>query len=137
MRNKILIIIFSLLVIFLFSLYFLNKSSNSNSRINTDNIKLIQVGMTVENVVAILGKPLKITNRYENRGKTFTYTEKQENKMTYPMLWVHFDRESKVDIVFAKKYILWGADDECIYNLDSKYDDPKFMNTELLKAQFK
>jgi len=136
MRKIFLIIIGSLLVIFLFLLCFSNKSSNRRSLINTDNIELIKIGMKVEDVVTILGKPLKITNRYENKGKTFTYTEKQENKMTFPMLWVHFDKELKVDEVFAKKYFLWGMDNECIYILDSKDDNPKFMNTQQLRAAF-
>lgn len=133
MKKIFLIILYSLLVIFLLSFCF----SYRNNRINTEKIKSIRIGMTADHVISILGKPLKIENRYENKGKIFSYTEPLEYNMTYPMLWVHFDEESNVRQVYAKKYILWGADDKCIYLLDSKYDDPKFMNTEQLRAEFK
>jgi hypothetical protein len=49
------------------------------------------------------------------------------------MLWVHLDSAFQVSSVYAKQYILWGADDSGIYLLDEK---GKSENKELFEKNF-
>ena len=125
-----------LLIIALLSYYFTGFTSNDDSKINTQKIRAITVGMSMENIISILGKPIQIADRYDKKGKTFTYTKVPKYKMTYPMLWIHFDKNAKVNQVFAKKYILWGADDECIYIQDSTINHKNY-NQEPLRQMFR
>lgn len=129
--KKLLLTFFTLIFFFLESC-----NSNENNKINTNKIKLIKVGLSEATVISILGNPLQVENKYKSMGKTFTYTRVPKYAMTYPMLWVHFDKNENVNQVFAKKYILWGADDECIYIQDSTINNKNF-NQEALKKMFK
>lgn len=97
-------------------------NSFSQNKLNAEKIKLIKIGMTSEKVISILGKPLTIENNYLNDRKTYTFTKPIKFAENYPMLWIHFDNNMKVTQVYAKKYILWGSDDESIYMLDSNND---------------
>jgi outer membrane protein assembly factor BamE (lipoprotein component of BamABCDE complex) len=126
MKKIVLFFIGFILIIVVFSYSFSGFNSNKNIGINTSKIRAVKVGMSVGKVISILGKPIQIKDRYESKGKTFTYTKVPKYAMEYPMLWVHFDNKKKVEAVFAKRYILWGMDDECIYALDSNSDTKKY-----------
>ncbi len=91
-------------------------------RIDSEKIKKIKLGMSAKEVTSILGQPLDIKDKYLKDGKTYTYTQPIDYAMTYPMLWVHFDLENKVNCVFAKEYIFWGTDDEVIYAIDENHN---------------
>ena len=96
---------------------------------------MLKLGMSYKEVISILGKPVSIKDKYLRDGKTLTYTKPIKYAMTYPMLWVHFDKNYKVNCIFAKKYILWGGDNECIYGIDENYN-PQNPDTTFLEANF-
>lgn len=52
--------------------------------------------------------------RKHDRSSTFIYTQPGGLLRTYPMLWGHFNQQTRVSNVFAKEY---AADDHCIYTL--------------------
>ena len=135
MKNSILIFFGCNLLIILFFSYSKILYLNSKNRINPKNIEMIKLGMSSEDVISILGKPISIKDKFLKDEKTFTYTEPIKYAMTYPMLWVHFDNNHKVNCIYAKKYIYWGADDECIYLIDKNYN-PKNPDINLLEANF-
>lgn len=136
MKNPILIFCSIILLIISFFSYSTLLYLNSEHRIYSEKIKKIKLGMSNQEVISILGKPINIEDTYLKDGKTYTYTKPIEYAMTYPMLWVHFNDKKEVRCVFAKKYILWGADDECIYAIDANYN-PKNPDTSLFEANFK
>lgn len=115
---------------------FISCNDAYNKNITASKITSVKVGMSIAKVFSILGKPLKIESKNSNRTRTFTYTEVPKYTKTYPMLWVHFDEDEKVRQVFAKKYILWGVDDECIYIQDSTFMKQK-PDLRQLKQMFK
>ena len=127
-------------------------------------IKAVKPGMTLEQVLSILGRPYKISERVlthniscqnpragfdedihsatnikktvdkiysdssfccegykediPTKTVTFTYTRPIFSKC-YPMLWVHFDRDSRVYSVYAKRYVrfMTFVEHEGIYDL--------------------
>ena len=97
-------------------------SSDVVKGVNSEKIKIIKVGMNSENVISILGKPFKSGKKISSEGFIYTYTNPVKYSLNHPMLWIHFDKELKVREVYAKRYILFGADDECIYLLNSNYN---------------
>jgi hypothetical protein len=77
-------------------------------------IRGVQLGMTEEEVVKILGQPLA-AKLNEIRGvKTLEYTRPVRTAWWYPMLWVHL---KGVNEVYAKRYVWWGIDHEGAYGL--------------------
>ena len=97
--------------------------------VNSEKIKKIKVGMNSEKVISILGMPFKSEKKISSEGVMYTYTNPVKYSLNYPMLWIHFDKELKVREVYAKRYILFGADDECIYLLNSNsnpFEEQKF-----------
>ena len=112
--------------------------------VTADRIQQVRLGMTPAQVVATLGKPLNEIGSYRgqyprnvarnpdfarlplpetsyvdgdrlhDQSCTFIYTRPGGFFRTYPMLWVHFDKQARVNNVYAKEY---GADDQCIYSL--------------------
>lgn len=134
-------------------------------QVTAAGIQRVQLGMSQEQVVAILGRPYHVASykgsnshcianctdfkstqmaaevvdttninqffqraaadtavhicdvgdeRQHDRNSTFTYTQHGGMFWTYPMLWVHFDKQARVRGVYAKEY---AADDMCIYSL--------------------
>jgi hypothetical protein len=80
-------------------------------------IRSIAIGMTEGQVVSILGRPLKISTDAAPAVRTLWYGEPPSREYAYPMLWVHL-KNGRVWQVYAKKYVLWGTDDEGVYSLD-------------------
>ena len=88
--------------------------------------------MSEEDVVAILGAPLKSGPSLNHEGRrTLTYT-RWRLRPSYPMLWVHLEQGSVVE-VYAKIYTDWGTDDEGVYGLSSQL---QFESTETFESIF-
>ena len=90
-------------------------------KVNVQNIRLIQLGMSREQVISILGDPFFIEKKDEkyfgSNADTMHYSLKPAYlSCWYPMLWVHL-KDDKVVEVCAKRYILWGVDDIGVYGL--------------------
>lgn len=79
-------------------------------------IRSVQLGMTEEEVVKVLGKSLG-ARLNEIRGvKTLEYSRPVRRAWWYPMLWVHL-KGGRVNEVYAKRYVWWGIDHEGAYGL--------------------
>lgn len=69
-----------------------------------------------------------------NKRVTLEYTKRIEFSRHYPMLWVHLDKNLRVESVFAKQYDgFLGLDDPCIYSLARKNH---FEHEELFEKHF-
>ena len=71
-------------------------------------------------------------DRKHDRNSTLTYTRPGSLLWTYPMLWVHFDKQARVSRVYAKEY---AADDYCIYSLTAEASQ-NITNQEALDRLF-
>ncbi|WP_126340432.1 hypothetical protein [Kaistella jeonii] len=130
--KKVKLIFLSFLLIALLVIGFKIFGTNSDvvKGVNSEKIKIIKLGMKSEKVILILGKPFKSEKEILGEGFIYSYTNPVKYSIIYPMLWIHFDKKLKVREVYAKRYILFGADDECIYLLNSNnnyVEQKKFM----------
>lgn len=98
------------------------------SPISEKQIRKVKLGMSKQQVVSLLGKPV-----YESF-QTFQCTPAYNHH--YPMLWVHFNDSGKVRQVYAKYYD-W-LDDRGVYGL-SKDDSGNVVcwGEEALKNYFR
>ncbi len=99
--------------------------------VTRDGIRAVRLGMTREEVEAILGPPMSSERTpYRERGVTLTYSRPVPFARWYPMLWVHL-REGRVISVYAKRYILWGIDDIGVYGLgaEGRWEGTEFQAT--------
>ncbi len=88
--------------------------------VTRDGIRAVRIGMTREEVEAILGPPMSSERTpYRERGVTLTYSRPMSFARWYPMLWIHL-LEGRVISVYAKRYILWGMDDIGVYGLGAE-----------------
>jgi len=75
--------------------------------VTRDGIRAIKVGMTREEVEAILGTPITFSKEYadsdSDRWHLMTYSRTAFGGMWYPMLWVHLE-DGRVSSVYAKAY---------------------------------
>ena len=101
--------------------------------ISSDQVRQVELGMSEQDVVAILGKSLESgpSANFEGR-RTWTYTH-WRLAPSYPMLWVHFEGGLVVE-VFAKSYTDWGTEDEGVYALSSELH---FESTEAFETLFR
>lgn len=95
-----------------------------------ENIRSVKLGMSQEQVHAILGEPLSKEPRVVDGmppREIWVYSRPVSSAFRYPMLWVHFDSTGVVE-VYAKKYVYWGADDEGIYGVSQRgeWEKPDF-----------
>lgn len=102
-------------------------------KLTADNIIAVQPGMTMEEVLALLGDPerqeVSRDVRFfchcneeqicrEPERTTWTYTRKPVMRvLPFPMLWVHFNSRGHVNEVYAKKYFALGMDSKGIYSV--------------------
>jgi hypothetical protein len=90
----------------------------ASSAIDAFAIRQVRLGMTVEEVVAILGQPFSIEPKpIEFHGpdaSTMNYSKRVPSAWSYPMLWVHLKNRRVVE-VYAKSYVGW--DDRGVYGL--------------------
>lgn len=108
-----------------------------SSRLTVANIIAVRPGMTMEQVTAILGEPMRKESIGEvkfycpcNPEKmcteksyfTFTYTQRRKVPWAYPMLWVHFNERKHVRSVYVKKYEM--GDDNGVYWAHENPCDP-------------
>ncbi|MBD2769471.1 hypothetical protein IC235_16400 [Hymenobacter sp. BT664] len=70
--------------------------------------------------------------RKHYRRTKFTYTLEGGFMRTYPMLWVYFDEQARVNNVYAKEY---AGDDFCIYSL-SDNSSQRMYNEEAMNRLF-
>jgi hypothetical protein len=97
----------------------------ASSRVTVKNIRRVSLGMSEAEVIAILGPPV-MTEPVADLGsqrKVMHYSRPAKGARWYPMLWVHLQHD-RVAEVYAKRYILWGADDEGIYLLSKEQPQP-------------
>lgn len=103
-------------------------STSNNPMLTASNILSVRPDMTMDQVQAILGMPVRKdsvanycfycsckTNHLciDSMSYTFQYTKQLKFRLSYPMLWIHFDSKMRVKSVYVKKYNL--LDDEAIY----------------------
>jgi hypothetical protein len=58
-------------------------------------------------------------NDQSTRGYTFAYSNHNVSFQDYPMVWIHFDTEIKVDQVYVKRYEGIGWDSFEVYSLSN------------------
>jgi hypothetical protein len=69
-----------------------------------------------------------------NKRVTLVYSNRVEFSNHYPMLWIKFDKDFRVNSVFAKQYEGYlGLEEPCIYSLNQ---DQHFENKELFEKNF-
>jgi hypothetical protein len=92
-------------------------------KVSTTTIRQIKYGMSKDEVIKILGHPFSIEpcsfEYYGANAFTMNYSQPIEYARWYPMLWIHL-KNNKVVEVYAKRYIMFGADDKGVYGLDDK-----------------
>ncbi len=110
-----------------FAGWFVMQSGNHLAdRVSIEAIRALQVGMTEEEILSIIGEPFDITHSSVDPFiMTFTYSKRVPFARWYPMLWVHF-QDGKVIEVYAKRYF-WG-DDIGIYavEINGSWETPLF-----------
>jgi len=84
---------------------------NYSERLTSSTILELDIGMSENQVVNLLGNPVRKYSR-DFQSLTYEYTEKMN--YNYPMVWVHFDSLG-VKEVYVKYYGL--IDDEGVYGL--------------------
>ncbi len=112
-------------------------SSRLAEGVTVEAIRIVQSGMTEEEVVAILGEPLErapLVNYPD--AITLTYSKPAYFAKWYPMLWIHL-RNGRVFDVYAKRYIDWGIDDVGVYGTgnDRQWETSLFEQTFPLKVE--
>lgn len=124
-RRKWLIALGVLLALLLWDRY------GSRLGLNAERIVAIRPGMTMEEVRAVLGEPVRQEVSRNVRffcrcneeqvcwapeRTTWTYTRKPLMRaLPFPMLWVHFNSRGRVHLVYAKEYFALGLDNRGIY----------------------
>lgn len=95
--------------------------------VSIEAIRAMQVGMTEEEVLSIIGEPFDIAPSSLNPFiMTFTYSKRIPIARWYPMLWVHF-QDGKVIEVYAKRYYFWGDDIGILWlGIDGSWETPLF-----------
>ena len=96
-------------VVFLAMIVVVSCASQAAPGVNPAAIRRIKVGMTRQQVTAILGEPLRVRSEGPNDA-IFDYAIPG---LVGPSLWVHFDKDS-VTTVHAKRHSLFD-DDKAIY----------------------
>jgi hypothetical protein len=93
-----------------------------SSAVTAERIKAVRVGMSQAEVVACLGEPKEVYWSEwvgSQRRLTLQFSQPVAGVRWYPMLWVHLQNGTVAE-VYAKRYVLWGADDEGVYGLDEQ-----------------
>lgn len=79
-------------------------------------IRSVQLGMTEDDVMRFLGRPLAVKADRARGVTTLEYSRPVRTSQSYPMLWIHL-KDGRVKEVYAKRYLNWGLDDEGAYVL--------------------
>jgi hypothetical protein len=121
------------------------KGSNSHSMANCADFNATKMEADVADTTSIEGFFQRAAadtavhicdmndDRRHERNSTFTYTRHGGVFWTYPMLWVHFDKQARVNSVYAKEY---AGDDTCIYSLSAEASQYDMTNQEALSRLF-
>lgn len=109
-------------------LYGCGSNCNYSEKVTASNILRVDLGMSENQVVELLGPPVRGYKR-DLQSYTFEYTEK--GKSYYPMVWVHFDTSGSVNNVYVKYYSL--IDDKGIYGLTKEGNNKKQWGEDVLK----
>jgi hypothetical protein len=127
-RIKRIFVISVFIVILILTFKVFGKNSDISKLVTSKKIENIKPGMSYQKVIAILGKPINV--KHSETLTVLEYSRPINYCENYPMLWINLNRNMNVDHVYVKRYIYFGADDECIYYLtaESKFiDKDKFM----------
>jgi hypothetical protein len=100
-----------------------------SERVSVGTIRELRLGMSREEVVALLGEPLSEGPNHSGF-YTLTFSKPVDVAGWYPMLWVHL-RDGRVEQVFAKRYVEWGIDDRGVYSLNDggRWESNEFERT--------
>ena len=99
-----------------------------------DRVLQLRPDMTYAEVVQVIGEPLAMERELPEHKEgstivvgreeppndpngnhvTLTYSRPVRGVWSYPMLWIHL-RSGRVDEIYAKRYFMFGADDQGIY----------------------
>jgi hypothetical protein len=110
------------------------RGQHLSTGVTAERVLQLRPGMTYAEVVNIVGEPFEMERElpphkegsvtvvgrkeptYDPNGShvTLTYSRRVGGVWSYPMLWVHL-RAGRVDEVYAKRYFMFGVDDEGIY----------------------
>jgi hypothetical protein len=94
-------------------------ASRLSPGVTQEAIRSVQLGMSQQEVVRRLGTPKRAYRPQwaaHDNVQTFEFSEPVDGARWYPMLWVHL-QDNRVIQVYAKRYVLWGVDDEGVYGL--------------------
>ena len=101
-----------------------------SSQVTVESIQQIELGMTQKQAIDLLGAPLDTRRDVDRNRFTLQFSKPVPGARWYPMLWVHLE-DGRVIEVYAKRYILWGVDDEGVYGLtqDRRWGAAEFSQT--------
>lgn len=116
-----------------FMVFFGSGKSNIPQKVTRENIRKVEIGMSLEEVTSLLDQPFSIEPSQAYPGEKITvlnYSKPVLRARWYPMLWVYLDND-KVVHVYAKRYTLWGFDDKGVYGLskENKWETEAFETT--------
>ena len=115
--KKIIIALFIIGSLVALALLLSRGGSNLCPHVTIKNIKRVQLGMTKQEVISILGEPYSVgPGIYGCNTLEMTYSQPVKFARWYPMLWVHL-RSNVVMEVYGKRYVDWGLDDVGVYSL--------------------
>lgn len=77
-------------------------------------LRQVQLGMTSTEVLTLLGPPVSTNERANGGSERILEYARPSRGYAYPMIWVRLRNDSVVE-VYAKRYFLWGKDDEAIF----------------------
>jgi hypothetical protein len=158
-KHPLFLTIGGIILFFYFSPYILNSKSN----IKGENIKKIRLGMSLDDLESLIGKPIKIIeapglhnnncknprdhslkiddnkkisliieefykdtnyccegNREDLNDKDITLNYTEHKTRSHPMLWIHLDKNLRVNSVTAKRYEFLDFDGKFIFYLLEK-----------------
>jgi hypothetical protein len=117
---------------------FFTGGRDIDAAITATAVRRIELGMKREQVVQILGFPKEERAEHlstidgEHHRVVLQYAQAVAGARWYPMLWVHLEAGSVVE-VYAKRYIFWGADDVGVYSLSASR---RWETTDRFEATF-
>lgn len=86
--------------------------------VTCDRIRSLKLGMTRVDIEHVLGQPFREDTEIPGR-VVLHYSREVAYARSYPMLWIHLQNDRLVE-VYAKRYFLWGLDDEAVYLLSDR-----------------
>ena len=94
------------------------STAELSPKVTRASIRQIKLGNAQATVTELLGAPRERKDMSDG-WITLVYSRPAAGSATYPMLWVTLHNDAVTE-VYAKRYVLWGADDDGVYLLNER-----------------